>query len=108
MQDWMNNDLREDLAAIDRFLTQMEMGRRRHPPRLLATRLLRIEGKLPAKMRPAHVITEAAMLVFEGRLDPLTETKLLRMAWASAVRLLAKAYGLRLVEAAPEADSRAA
>ncbi|HYG88568.1 MAG TPA: hypothetical protein VD978_20175 [Azospirillum sp.] len=108
MQGMMSDDLREELAAIDRFLTQMETGRRHHPTKLVATRLLRIEKKLPCPFRSESLIAKATAMVFEGELDPLTELTILRMAWASAVRLLARTYGLQLIHPLAQSDSRAA
>lgn len=108
MQGMMGDELREELAAIGRFLTQMETRRKQHPTRLLATRLLRVERKLPAELRRESLIGQVAAMVFDGQLDPLTELTILRMAWASSVRGLAKTYGFSVIEGTPERNSQAA
>ena len=108
MQGTISDDLREELAAISRFLTQMETNRRQHPTRLIASRLLRVERKLPPHLRRESLIAQVASMIFDGQLDPLTELTILRMAWASSVRALAKTYGFQVVEGAAESESRAA
>ena len=108
MQGTISDDLREELAAIGRFLTQMETNRRQHPTKLLATHLLRVERKLPPRLRRDSLIAQVASMIYDGQLDPLTETTILRMAWASSVRVLAKTYGFQVIEGAPERSSRAA
>lgn len=108
MQGMICDDLREELAAIGRFLTQMETNRRRHPAKVLASRLLRIEKKLPPALRRESLIAQAAAMIFDDQLDPLTELIVLRMAWASSVRALAKTYGFQVIEGRRERNSRAA
>lgn len=108
MTGMISDDLRDELAAIGRFLTQMETNRRQHPTRVLATRLLQVERKLPPVVRRDSLISQVSSMIFDGQLDPLTEMTILRMAWASAVRALAKAYGLQLVAGTPESSSKAA
>lgn len=104
----MSDDLREELAAIDRFLWQMEKGRRRYPTRLLATRLLQVERKLPQPFRSESLIAKATAMVFDGQLDTATEVTILRMAWASAVRLLAKTCGFQVIHGPAASSSQAA
>lgn len=108
MPGTISDDLREELAAIGRFLTQMETNRRQHPSRLIASRLLRVERKLPVPLRRESLIAQVTAMIFEGQLDPLTELTILRMAWASSVRALAKTYGFQVIDGAPQAESRAA
>ena len=108
MQGTLSDDLREELAAISRFLTQMETGQHRHPTKLVATRLLRVERKLPPGLRRDSLIAQVASMIYDGQLDPVTEVTILRMAWASSVRVLAKTYGFQVIEGAPERNSRAA
>lgn len=108
MQGMISDELREELAAIGRFLTQMETRRKQHPTRLLATRLLRVEKKLPAALRRESLIGQVAAMIFDGQLDPLTELTILRMAWASSVRALAKTYGFQVIEGTLERSSQAA
>jgi len=108
MNGMISDDLREELAAIGRFLTQMETNRRQHPTRVLATRLLQVERKLPPSLRRESLIAQVASMIFDGQLDPLTELTILRMAWASTVRTLAKNYGFHVVARTPESNSKAA
>lgn len=108
MSGMISDGLRDELAAIGRFLTQMETNRRQHPTRVLATRLLQVERRLAPSLRRESLIAQVASMIFDGQLDPLTELTILRMAWASTVRVLAKSYGFQVVAGTPAPSSQAA